>query len=62
MVAKVVGIVAGVAVFFIYFTVVGTHPVLETLLGVGLALVAGGGAWWLVDSRMSPGGGDRGDV
>ena len=43
MVAKIVGILAGIAIFAVYFALIGTRPVLESVLGVTLALV--GGYW-----------------
>jgi hypothetical protein len=52
MLAKAVGGVTAVAVFFIYFAVIGHKPVLETLLGFALAVVAGGYAWWETDRRV----------
>jgi hypothetical protein len=52
MFAKVVGGVTAIAVFFIYFAVIGHKPVLETLLGIALAVVAGGYAWWETDRRV----------
>ena len=35
----------------VYFAIVGTNPVLETLLGVVLALAGGGGVWWYLEYR-----------
>ena len=49
--SKTAGIVIGVAIFFVYFAIVGTNPVLETLLGVVLALAGGGGVWWYLEYR-----------
>ena len=39
------------AIFTVYFAIVGANPVLETLLGVVLALLGGGLAWWFLDRR-----------
>lgn len=52
MLAKVVGVVAAVSIFVLYFSVIGHWPVVETLLGFALALAAGIVAWWEVDKRM----------
>jgi hypothetical protein len=52
MFAKVVGGVTAVAVFFIYFEVIGNQPVIETVLGFALAAAAGGYAWWETDRRL----------
>lgn len=51
MLARFVGIVAGIAVFTVYFAIVGANPVLETLFGVALALISGGLAWLFLDKR-----------
>jgi hypothetical protein len=52
MLAKVIGAVAAVAIFFIYFSVIGHWPVLEALLGFVLALGGGLLAWYEADRRM----------
>ncbi len=49
MLARAAGVVAGLAVFAVYFALVGASPVLETLFGVAVALIAGVLAWRLVD-------------
>ncbi len=51
MLARFVGFVAGIAVFTVYFAIVGADPVLEALSGVALALISGALAWWLLDRR-----------
>lgn len=53
MLAKTIGAVAGIVVFFGYFAAIGTKPVFETLLGVVLALAIGAWAWWETDRRMA---------
>lgn len=57
MLAKVIGAIAAVAIFFVYFSVVGHWPVLEALLGFVLALAGGLFAWWETDRRMRGRGG-----
>jgi hypothetical protein len=52
MLAKVVGATAAVAIFFLYFWVIGHWPVLEALLGFVLALAGGFYAWWETDRRV----------
>ena len=54
--AKILGIVAATAVFALWFYLIGTWPVLQTLIGIALA--AGAGLWayratdkWLTRSR-----------
>lgn len=41
--AKISGIVAATALFALWFYLVGTWPVLQTLIGIAVA--AGGGLW-----------------
>ncbi len=41
--AKISGIVAATAVFALWFFLIGTRPVLETMIGIAVA--AGGGLW-----------------
>ena len=41
--AKISGIVAATAVFVLWFFLIGTRPVLETMIGIAAA--AGGGLW-----------------
>ena len=52
MVAKIIGAVAAACIFFLYFAVIGTEPVLETLLGVVLSLAGGVWAWWEAGRRL----------
>jgi len=47
--AKAAGIVVGILVMFVYFRVIGTMPILETLVGLLLGLVAGLLVWAVID-------------
>ncbi len=47
--ARGVGIVAGAVIFALWFWIIGTRPVFDTLFGVALAL--GGGYWAYVEAR-----------
>lgn len=47
--AKAAGIVAGILVMFVYFWVIGTLPIMETLVGLLLGLVAGLLVWLVAD-------------
>ncbi len=51
MLARAAGVIAGLAIFIVYFAIVGVNPVLETLFGVVLALLGGVSAWWFLDRR-----------
>lgn len=52
MLAKIVGAIAGIVIFFGYFAIIGTKPVFETLIGVVLALAIGVWAWWETNRRL----------
>ena len=52
MLAKIVGAIVGGAIFFLYFSVIGHWPVLETLLGFALAVAGGLAASWETERRM----------
>ena len=58
MLARTSGIIAGLAIFTVYFAFVGANPVLETLLGVVLALIGGFLTWWFLHrwARMEDSG------
>ena len=43
MMAKIAGFSAGAAIFVVWFYLIGARPVLETVIGLALAL--GGGVW-----------------
>lgn len=47
--AKTAGIVIGILVMFVYFRIVGAMPVLQTLVGLLLGLVAGLLVWAVID-------------
>lgn len=51
--AKFSGIVTAIAVFALWFYLIGTRPVLETVIGIALA--AGGGLWayWWVGKWLA---------
>ena len=48
--AKIAALIAGLAVFGVWMTIVGNPHVVETVIGLLLAIVAGGWVYW----RMSP--------
>ncbi len=57
--AKYLGIFAAIAIFALWFYLIGTRPVLETV--IGLALAVGGGLWtwravgkWLARRQDDP--------
>jgi hypothetical protein len=50
--AKTIGVVTAVIIFFLYFSWRGTDPVLETMLGILLALLGGAWAWWVTGRRQ----------
>ncbi len=51
MFAKIIGVVTAITIFVLYFRWRGTDPVLETMLGILLALGGGSWAWWLTERR-----------
>lgn len=53
MFAKLVGVVAAVAVFLLYFWWRGSAPVLETALGFLLTAAAGLWVWWATERRLA---------
>ncbi len=59
MLARGAGIVAGLAIFTVYFAIVGANPVIETLFGVVLALLGGVLAWRLLERRAQTRDGGR---
>lgn len=48
--AKIAALIAGLAVFGVWMMIVGNPHVVETVIGLLLAVVAGGWVYW----RMSP--------
>lgn len=58
MFAKVIGVVTAIIIFFLYFKWRGTEPVLETMLGILLALLGGYWAWRTTVRRLERLGGD----
>lgn len=52
MFAKIIGVVTAIIIFFLYFSWRGTDPVLETMLGILLALLGGAWAWWVAGRRQ----------
>ena len=52
MFAKIIGVVTAIIIFFLYFKWRGTDPVLETMLGILLALLGGYWAWWATVRRQ----------
>jgi peptidoglycan/LPS O-acetylase OafA/YrhL len=49
MLSKTIGTAAGIAVFAMYFAVIGAQPVITTLVGVALAVGGGLLVWKLVE-------------
>ena len=51
MFAKIIGVVTCVIVFMLYFKWRSADPVLETMIGILLSLLAGVWAWWATERR-----------
>ena len=52
MVAKVAGVLAGILITAVWFWMIGTRPVMETVIGLMLGLGGGVFAWRLVDREF----------
>lgn len=59
MVAKLAGVLVGVLVMMVWFWLIGTRPVMETVVGLLLGLGGGIVAWRLVDREFARRDGDR---
>ncbi len=49
MIPKFAGIVVGILVMFVYFGLIGTLPIMETLVGLLLGVVAGLLVWAVIE-------------
>lgn len=52
MFAKIIGVVTAIIIFLLYFKWRSTDPVLETMIGILLSLLAGFWAWWATERRQ----------
>jgi len=59
MVAKVAGVLAGILITVAWFWLIGTRPVMETVVGFLLGLGGGFFVWRLVDRELAGRGEDR---
>jgi len=50
--AKIIGVVTAIIIFLLYFKWRSTDPVLETMIGILLSLLAGFWAWWATERRQ----------
>jgi len=50
--AKIIGIVTAIIIFLLYFKWRSSDPVLETMIGILLSLLAGFWAWWATERRQ----------
>ena len=52
MFAKIIGVVTAIIIFLLYFKWRSPDPVLETMIGILLSLLAGFWAWWVTERRQ----------
>lgn len=52
MFAKIIGAVTAIIIFLLYFKWRSADPVLETMIGILLSLLAGFWAWWATERRQ----------
>ena len=52
MFAKIIGVVTAIIIFLLYFKWRSADPVLETVIGILLSLLAGFWAWWVTERRQ----------
>ena len=52
MFAKIIGVVTAIIIFLLYFKWRSSDPVLETMIGILLSLLAGFWAWWATERRQ----------
>ena len=52
MFAKIIGVVTAIIIFLLYFKWRSADPVLETMIGILLSLLAGFWAWWATERRQ----------
>jgi|TARA_B110000483_G_scaffold153490_1_gene182435 nicotinamide riboside transporter PnuC len=50
--AKIIGTVTAIIIFLLYFKWRSADPVLETMIGILLSLLAGFWAWWATERRQ----------
>jgi nicotinamide riboside transporter PnuC len=50
--AKVIGVVTAIIILLLYFKWRSADPVLETMIGILLSLLAGFWAWWATERRQ----------
>jgi nicotinamide riboside transporter PnuC len=50
--AKIIGVVTAIIIFLLYFKWRSSDPVLETMIGILLSLLAGFWAWWATERRQ----------
>jgi nicotinamide riboside transporter PnuC len=50
--AKVIGVLTAIIIFLLYFKWRSADPVLETMIGILLSLLAGFWAWWATERRQ----------
>ena len=59
MVAKAAGVLFGALITVVWFWMIGTQPVLETVVGLLLGLGAGAAAYYFIDRKLGQDGSDR---
>ena len=52
MFAKIIGVVTAIIIFLLYFKWRSSDPVLETMIGILLSLLAGFWAGWATERRQ----------
>ena len=50
--AKIIGVVIAIIILLLYFKWRSADPVLETMIGILLSLLAGFWAWWAIERRQ----------
>jgi len=50
--AKVISVLTAIIIFLLYFKWRSADPVLETMIGILLSLLAGFWAWWATERRQ----------
>jgi ABC-type nickel/cobalt efflux system permease component RcnA len=50
--AKVIGVLTAIIILLLYFKWRSADPVLETMIGILLSLLAGFWAWWATERRQ----------
>lgn len=52
MFAKIIGVVTAIIILLLYFKWRSSDPVLETMIGILLSLLAGFWVWWVTERRQ----------